>query len=218
LAGGFGGALAVFGLFSSVVPEREFSKQVRSFFDGSGQFIRRLEASAPGSADAATISAGRWQGILKQLKTWSSGINYKRVPGNDSHKTQALIESIERMALRLDSVEHVRQQSFGALEEPLPKLLDRFYETCVESFQLIGNSLADLKPIPVLPDTRSLVREFESRGDQIRGLAVGDDEVRASALHVLRAAAHVQLLAGELNDCRDKANALDWKAWNRNWL
>jgi hypothetical protein len=104
------------------------------------------------------------------------------------------------------------------LEEPLAKLLDRFYDACVESFQLIGNSLADLKPIPVLPDTSSLVREFESRGDQIRDSAVDDEEARASALHVLRAAAHVQLLASELNDCRDKANALDWKAWNQNWL
>jgi uncharacterized membrane protein YccC len=220
LAGGFGGALLVFGLFSSVVPEREFSKQVRSFFGGSGEFLRGLGASAPGTAGAAIIGTGRarWQGILKQLKTWSSAINYKRVPGNDPHKTQALIESIERMALRLDSIEHVRQQSLGALEERLAKLLDRFYDACVESFQLIGNSLADLKPIPVLPDTSSLVREFESRGDQIRDSAVDDEEARASALHVLRAAAHVQLLASELNDCRDKANALDWKAWNQNWL
>ena len=220
LAGGFGGALAVFGLFSSVVPEHEFSKQVRSFFDGSGQFIRALEASAPGAAGAAIIGTGRarWQGIFKQLKTWSSAINYKRVPGNDPQKTQALIESIERMALRLDSVEHIRQQSLGALEEPLAKLLDRFYDACVESFQLIGRSLLDLTPIPVLPDTSSLIREFESRGDQIRDSTVDDEEARASALHVLRAAAHVQLLAGELNDCRDKANALDWKAWNQNWL
>jgi hypothetical protein len=219
LVGGFGGALAVFGLFFSVVPEREFSKQVRSFFDRSGQFLRRLEASVPGASGAAIIGTdgARWQGILKQLKTWSSAINYKRVPGNDPHKTQVLIESIGRMALRLDSVEHVRQQSLSTLEEPLARLLDRFYDACVESFQLIGQSLLDLAPVPVLPDTSSLVHEFESRGDQIRDSTV-DDEARASALHVLRAAAHVQLLAGELNDCRDKANALDWKAWNQNWL
>jgi hypothetical protein len=129
-----------------------------------------------------------------------------------------LIESIERVALRLYSAEHIRQQSLGALEEPLAKQLDRIYDACVESFQLIGHSLLDLTPIPVLPDTSSLVREFESRGDQIRDSAVDDEEARASALHVLRVAAHVQLLAGELNDCRDKANALDWKAWNQNWL
>ena len=34
------------------------------------------------------------------------------------------------------------------------KLLGRFYDACVESFQLITNSLAALKPIPDLPDTR----------------------------------------------------------------
>ncbi len=221
LAGGFGGALAVFGLFSSVVPEREFWKQVRSFFAECGQFMQRLEERAPGTpAGAANISPGqdRWQGILKQLQTWSSAINYKRVPGNDRYKTQALIESIEHLALRLSSAEQVRQQSFGALDEPLRKLLGRFHDACVESFLLIANSLADLKPIPDLPDTRSLVREIESRGDDLRRSAAGDEDVRASVLRFMSATAQLGPLADTIHDCRDKANALDWEAWNRNYF
>jgi hypothetical protein len=221
LVGGFGGALAVFGLFSSVVPEREFWKQVRSFFAGCGQFIQGLEERAPGTpAGAAIISTGqgRWQGILKQLQTWSSAINYMRVPGNDRYKTQALIESIEHLALRLSSAEHVRQQSFEALDEPLRKLLGRFHDACVESFLLITNSLADLKPIPDLPDTTSLVREIESRGDDLRRSAAGDEDVRASVLRFMSATAQLGPLADTIHDCRDKANALDWEAWNRSYF
>ena len=221
LCGGFGGALAVFGLFSSVVPERELWKQVRSLFAGCGQFITGLQERAPGTpAGVAIISTGleRWQPVLKQLQTWSSAINYKRVPGNDRHKTQALIESIEHLALRLPAAERVGQPSVEALDEPMRKLLGRFYDACVESFQLIANSLAAQQPIPDLPDTSSLVREIESRGDDLRRSAAGDEDARASVLHFMSAAARLGSLADAIHDCRDKANALDWEAWNRHYF
>jgi len=204
-----------------VVPEREFWKQVRSFFAGCGQFMRGLEESAPGTpAGAAIMSTGqaRWQGILKQLQTWSSTVNYKKLAENDRDKTQALIESIEHLVLRFSSAEHIRQQPFEALDEPLRKLLGRFHDACVESFLLIGNSLADLKPIPDLPDTRSLVREIESRGEDLHRSAAGDEDVRASVLRFMSATAQLGPLANAIHDCRDKANALDWEAWNRNYF
>ena len=219
--GGFGGALAVLGLFSSEVPEREFCKQARSFFAGCGQFVAGFRERAPGTpAGAAIISTGqeRWQPVLKQLQAWSSAINYKRVPGNDRHKTQALIESIEHLALRLPAAERVGQSSDEALDEPMRKLIGRFYDACAESFQLIANSLADLKPIPDLPETRSLVREIESRGDDLRRSAAGDKHILTSVQGVMRVTAHMNLLADELNNCRDKVNALDWKGWNRNYF
>ncbi len=220
-AGGFGVTLAVFGLFSSVVPEREFWKQAHSFFAGCGQFMQRLEESEPGTpAGAAIIGTGkeRWQGNLKQLQTWSSAINYNRVPGNDRHKTQALIESIEHLALRLSSAEHVRQQSIGTQDDPLRKLLARVHDAGVESFQMIADSLADLKPIPDLPDIRSLIREIEPRGDDFRGPAADDEDARASVVRFMSATAHLGALADVIHDCRDKANALDWEAWNRNYF
>ena len=221
LAGGFAGALAVFHLFSSVVPEREFCKQVRAFFSGCGAFIPRLQARAPGTPAGAMITSTgqeRWQPILKQLQTWSSAINYQRVPGNDGDKTQALIESIEHLALRLPAAERVGQPSVEALDEPLRKLFGRFYDACVESFQLIANSLAAMQPIPDLPDTRSLVRDIESRGDDLRRSAAGDEDARASVLRLMSASAHLGSFADAIHDCRDKANALDWEAWNRNYF
>ena len=221
ISGGFGGALAVFGLFSSEVPEREFCKQVRSFFAGCGQFVTGFRERAQGTpAGAAIVSTGQeqWQPVLKQLQTWSSAINYERVPGNDRRKTQALIESIEHLALRLPAAERVGQRSVEALDEPLRKLLDRFYDACVDSFQLIANSLAAQQPIPDLPDTSGLVGEIESRADDLRRSAAGDEDARASALRLMSAAARMGSLADAIHDCRDKANALDWAAWNRNYL
>ena len=221
ICGGFGGALAVFGLFSSEVPEREFCKHVRSFFTGCGQFVTGFRERAPGTpAGAAIVSTGqeRWQPVLKQLQTWSSAINYKRVPGNDRQKTQALIESIESLALRLPAAERVGQPSVESLDEPLRTLLGRFYDACVESFQLIANSLAALQPIPDLPDTKGLVREIESRGDGLRRSAGGDEDARAFALSLMSETARLGSLADAIHDCRDKANALDWEAWNRNYF
>jgi hypothetical protein len=221
LCGGFGGALAVFGLFSSVVPEREFWKQVRAFFAGCGRSLQDFAKSPPGTpAGTAIVRADRqrWQGILKQLQTWSSAINYARVPGNDRHKTQALIESIEHLALRLGAAGHVRQQFVEALDEPLRKLLGRFHDACVESFELIASSLTDLKPVPDLPDSTSLVREIEARGDDLRRSAAGNNDNLTSVQGVMSVTAYMNLLAEELNNCRDKVNALDWKGWNQNYF
>ena len=97
-------------------------------------------------------------------------------------------------------------------------LLDRFYGNCVESFQLIVNSLAAEQPIPDLPDTTGLVREIESRGDALRRSAGGDEAARVSAMRFMSTAARLGSLADAIHDCRDKANALDWEAWNRNYL
>jgi len=219
--GGFAGALAVYGLFSSVVPEREFFKQVRSFFARCGQFATEFRERAQGTpAGAAIVSTSqeRWQPVLKHLQIWSSAINYERVPGNDRLKTQSLIESIEHLALRLPAAERDSQSSVEALDEPMRKLLGRFYDGCVESFQLIANSLAAQQPIPDLPDTSSLVREIESGADDLRRSAAGDEDARASALRFTSTAARLASLADAIQDCRDSANALDWKAWNRNYL
>jgi uncharacterized membrane protein YccC len=219
--GGFAISLAIFGLFSSVVPEREFWKQVRSFFAGCGEFMQGLEESAPGTpAEAAIISssAQRWQGTLKQLQTWSSAINYKRVAGNGRQQTQALIESVEYLALRLASLARVRQQTVDTLNESQHKLLGRINDACIESLQLISNSLAAQQPIPDLPDTSSLVREVESRGDDLRQAAANTVEARATVLHFMSATAQLRSLTDAIHDCRDKANALDWEAWNRNYF
>ena len=183
--------------------------------------MQGLEESAPGTpAGAALISTSvqRWQGTLKQLQTWSSAINYQRVPGNDRQQTQALIESIEYLTLRLASAVRVRQQSIDALDEPLRKLLGRVYDACIESLQLISSSLAEQQPIPDLPDTRDLVREVESRGDDLRQAAANEVEVPASVLRFMSATAQLRSLTAAIHDCRDKANALDWEAWNRNYF
>ena len=220
-AGGFAGAVAVYGLFSSLVPEREFRNQVRSFFAGCGRFATGFRERALGTtAETTIVSTGleRLQPVLKHLQMWSSQINYKRVPGNDRHKTQALIESIEHLALRLPAAERVGQPSAEALDEPLRKLFGRFYDACAESFQLIANSLAALQPVPELPDTRSLVSEIESRGDNLRRSAAGDEDASASALRLMGTTARLGSLADAIHDCRDKTNALDWEAWNRNYL
>ena len=219
--GGFTISIAIYSLFSSLVPEREFGKQLRSFFAGCAQFMQGLEQSAAGTpAGAAIISSSRkrWQGTLKQLQTWSSMIDYQRVPGNDRQQTQSLIASIEYLVLRLASAMHVRQQSVAALDEPLRKPLRRIYDACIESLQLISNSLAEQQPIPELPDTASLIREVESLGDELRRSAANDVEVQDSALRFMSATSQLRYLVDAIHDCRDKANALDWKAWNKNYF
>ena len=68
---------------------------------------------------------------------------------------------------------------------------------------MIANSLADLKPIPDLPDADALFREIESKGASLRALSV---------------IAQFRALADAIQECRMRANAVDWEAWNRNYF
>ena len=140
------------------------------------------------------------------------------MPGNDRQQTQALIESIEYLSLRFTSAVKVREQSVQALDEPLLKGLGRINDACIDSLQLISSSLTDLKPIPELPDTTSLISEVEAQGDDLRQAADTEVKLRASTLLFLSASAQLRSLLEAIHDCRDKANALDWEAWNRNYL
>jgi hypothetical protein len=97
----------------------------------------------------------------------------------------------------------VPEQTAVAQDEHMLTGLGRIHDACIDSLQLISNSLTDLKPIPELPDTTNLISEVEAQNDDLR---------QASA------AAQLRSLLEAIHDCRDKVNALDWEAWNRNYF
>ncbi len=218
LAGGFAVPIFLFTLLNTLVPEREFSKQVCGFFSGCSRFMRELKKNPAQTAERAAIvtaASTRWQGQLKQMQMWSGTIDYTRVPANSRDKTQALVEAIERVSLRLEAAAYARRKP---LFEPLREQFYRLHDACVESCEAITNALAGHESVPELPGIGIQVGNLQSKVDEVRHSALGDDEVQDSLLRVLSVTAHMQLLANELDDCRDKANALNWKAWDQNWF
>jgi hypothetical protein len=220
-SGGFAISLAIYGLFSTVVPEREFSGQVRSFFAGCARFMQGLEQRSPGTPAGNTLvstSRKHWQGTLRQLQVWSSMINYRQVPGNDRQQTQALIESIEYLVLRLTSLVHVHQQSLDLPDVQLREQLVRIYDACIDSLQTISSALDEQRPVPDLPDTESLIRAVESREAELSQSVARNADVHTSTLRFMSVIAEMRSLAAAIQDCRDKANSLDWLAWNRSYF
>ena len=204
--GGFAVTLMIFGLIWPVVPEHEFWKQVRAFFTACSQTMQDLVRTPPGTAaGAAMVRSNRqkWPVLFKQLQMWSSAVDYQRVPDRDLQATRALIESIEHAALRLDALEHARRHSAGTLAESQRQTLQRLHDACIESFQMIANSIGDQNPVQALPATGSLVHDLESKAEDVR---------------LMNITAHLGSLQDAIADCRDKANAFDWKAWNRNYF
>ena len=218
LCGGFVIPVLIFYLLNTLVPERLFSEQVSAFFTGCGHFMHDLKESPPGTPAAeSTIKVTRehWQARLKQLQLWSSMINHTRMPSNNQNKTRELVESIERVALQLASAEYARRKP---LFEPLREQFYLLHDSCIESCQLIAGSLAKLKPVPGLPACASIIHNIQAQGDQIRRAAGDDKDILISLQNVMSVTTHMSLLADELNTCREKANALDWKGWNQNYF
>jgi hypothetical protein len=116
-----------------------------------------------------------------------------------------LVTSIDRVALCLGSAEHALGKPVDSVPEPFRKPLGHLYDACADSLQMIASSLTEMKPVPDLPATEGLIPDIASMGDE-------------SVLRTMSVAAHLHSLADAIHDCRDKANALDWKAWNRNYF
>jgi hypothetical protein len=54
---------------------------------------------------------------------------------------------------------------------------------------------------------------------QVREQSAGREvKLQDSVLLFMSATAQLRSLVGAIHDCRDKANALDWAAWNRNYF
>jgi len=221
LVGGFGCTIALLALFSTVVPERAFSAQVHSFFSNCGQFMQRIKHSAPGTPEGTGIintSLQHWHGTLKQLQMWSSVVDYKRVPGRDPQQVQALISSIEYLVLLLTSAVHIREQASATLDESVRKQLAQAYDACIRSLQLIADALAQQRAIPDLPellDSKSLFSEVENRGIERYQAAPAEREGQAA---LLLATSQLCAWIEAIHDCKNKANAIDWEAWNRSHL
>ncbi len=131
---------------------------------------------------------GHWQGTLEQLQLWSSMINYKRIPDNTQDKTRDLVESIERLVLRLAAAEYARRKPvYKPMQEPFYLL----YDSCVESCQLIAKSLAASQPVPTLPDTNNLVRGIESRGEECCRSVNGDTNILNSVQSMMSITTHM---------------------------
>ena len=204
--GGFAVTLVIFGLIWPVVPEHEFWKQVRAFFTACSQTMQDFVKIPPGTPAEATMvrtNRQKWAGLFKQLLMWSSAVEYQRVPDRDLQATRTLVESIEYAALRLDAFEHARRHCAGTLAESQRRTLQRLYDACIESFQMIANSVGDQNPIQALPATGHLVGDLETKAEDVR---------------LMNMTAHLGSLLDAIAECRDKANAFDWKAWNRNYF
>jgi hypothetical protein len=94
----------------------------------------------------------------------------------------------------------------------------RLSDACTDSFQLIADSLANREPVPRLPDTKKLLRDLESKGHAIRQPVSGNKISHAAALHAMSLTARFEALSDAIHDCRTRANALDWNAWNQNYF
>ena len=160
----------------------------------------------------------QWQGTLRQLEMWSSVVDYERVAGRGPQQVQALISSIEYLVLRLTSAVHIREQAYETLDESVREQLTQVYDSCIHSLQHIADSLAQQQMIPESPgllDSNKLLYEIENRGIADNQAAPPEREALAS---LLLATAQLRRWIEAIQDCQDKTNAIDWKAWNRNNL
>jgi hypothetical protein len=218
LCGGFALPVLIFCLFNSLVPERMFSCQVSAFFADCGHLLHNLKESLSGKSPAvATIRTAReqWQGRRKQLQVWASMINHKRMHGNDQIKTGELIDSIEHLAVRLETCEYAHGKD---VFEPLRQSFFLLYDSCIESCQLIASAMVDLKPVPELPASAALAHDVKLQCNEMQGVVSDDNDSSVYVQNVLSITTHMALLAAELNDCRNKVNGLDWKRWNQNYF
>lgn len=217
--GGFLIGLLTLGLFATRVPEREFRKQLASFFGTCERTIKELEEDKPWTPHGKSILISGRKELIDHVKTcglWSNLLKYDRVPANDNDKVISLLAAIAALVFRIESMEQARQEfkdeSSISLLRDKAKGLSRAVN---EAFLLIKNSISEAEQVPDLPDISGLIDQIRVGLEELREQVKVEENVRELASQVLVVIGFYLALAESIGECRRCVNALDWKAWDQ---
>jgi uncharacterized membrane protein YccC len=218
-SGGFGLAFLTLAIFSPRVPEKEFRRQLSSFFETCEKIIKELEEHKPWTADGKSILISRNKKLIDHIKLcgmWSTMLNYDRVASNDKNKIDSLLVAIGVLAFRLKSFEHARRVFKD--ESLLVSLKDKAQElrqAVIETFSSFKSSISKGEHVPELPDISNLKNNIRADLEDLGEQAQADENVRELAGQVMVVLEFYPALTESLHECRQRVNALDWKAWDQ---
>lgn len=219
ISGGIGLALLTLAVFSPRVPEKEFRRQLALFFETCEKTIKELEEHKPWTPDGKSILISRNKELIDHIKLcglWSTMLNYDRVASNDKNKVDSLLAAIGALTFRLESFEHARRDfKDESLLVSLKDETQELHQAVIETFSSFKNSISKGEHVPELPDISNLKNNIRADLEELGEQAKADENVRELVGQVMVVLGFYPALTESLRECRQRVNALDWKAWDQ---
>jgi hypothetical protein len=147
---------------------------------------------------------------------WAGTLNYERTPDNDETKVKSLLSSLENITFRLDSLEQARQEyKDDSSITSLRKKWTDMHQALVQEFKLLKDSISNGQQVPDFPDISELVKQISTDLKDIRSREGASENLNELAVRILLLTGFYQSLTLSLAECRQRVNALDWKAWDQ---
>jgi hypothetical protein len=219
ISGGIGLAFLTLAIFSPRVPEKEFIRQLSLFFETCEKTIKELEVHKPWTPDGKSILISRNKELIDHIKLcgmWSTMLNYDRVASNDKNKVDSLLAAIWVLTFRLESFEHARRDfKDESLLVSLKDETQELHQAVIETFSSFKNSISKGEHVPELPDISNLKNNIRADLEELGEQPKADENVRKLAGQVMVVLGFYPALTESLHECRQRVNALDWKAWDQ---
>ncbi len=190
-------------LFWPVLPEAELRKRFIEFFSICSNFL----AKPPGHGDQALCD--RLTLIPIEAVSWARGLKGRHCPESEVEKMLALTVTMRRLALHLSS--RARLQ-LPALPENIARLIDLSVEKAREEFRMIAKALTTVfregSTRVAVPSTKEAREKFRNTLEEVRSRDLLAGQSLESVSGFLSVAHRLDVIADDLEMCRDQALAL----------
>jgi len=190
-------------LFWPVLPEAELRKRFIEFFSICSNFL----AKPPGHGDQALCD--RLTLIPIEAVSWARGLKGRHCPESEVEKMLALTVTMRRLALHVSS--RARLQ-LPALPENIARLVDLSVEKAREEFRMIAEALTTVfregSTRVAVPSTKEAREKFRNTLEEVRSRDLLAGQSLESVSGFLSVAHRLDVIADDLEMCRDQALAL----------
>jgi uncharacterized membrane protein YccC len=190
-------------LFWPVLPEAELRKRFIEFFSICSNFL----AKPPGHGDQALCD--HLTLIPIEAVSWARGLKGRHCPESEVEKMLALTVTMRRLALHLSS--RARLQ-LPALPENIARLVDLSVEKAREEFRMIAEALTTVfregSTRVAVPSTKEAREKFRNTLEEVRSRDLLAGQSLESVRGFLSVAHRLDVIADDLDMCRDQALAL----------
>jgi uncharacterized membrane protein YccC len=196
-------------LFWPVLPEAELLKRFIEFFSICSTFLSK----PPGHVDDAL--SDRLTLIPVESVSWVKGLKGRHCPESEVQKITALTLTMRRLALRLSARAHAERP---ALPESIARLVDPVVGKARDDFRMIAEVLTRVfregSTQVSIPSTKAARESFRSALQEVRSQNLLSGQTLESVRSYLLLAHRLDVIADDLETCRDQTQAL---ALERYW-
>jgi uncharacterized membrane protein YccC len=214
IIGGVGVALAVLAFFNPPVPERQFKTYARNFLRRCESAIDDLRQRTPqpsGRRDPIAVRRAEWLELLGLCELWARQLDPRRHGEGERAKLGAFMDSLRSLAFRLEALEEARQRHPD--ETLIAEPCERCRNAAIASLSALRQALAGAEP-EAAAALSATADDFRAALEPLHAAAHERGEIRASLHQALTLTGYYNALSDAIQECQERAAAIDWQKWD----